>query len=345
MSATAIERRALLQMFGMASASMLALPVFRTAAMAAGASAIPVRTIALSANTIRVFDELLAKQGFLEEFNVMPTAEVVADGSKVVAALVGGASDICMQVGFGQFLPAIAAGARLKVIAGAGLLPQVAVYTSRPDITSVAQLEGCTIGTGAPGTLLHSLMVALFEKKGVDTSKVKFVNVGSSSDVFRAITAGKVDAGPGDLAFFDQQDKYHVHALTDGQLWVELPEYTNQVSVTTETAIDEKRDVMVRMLAAYVKLYRFLHSPQSHDPFVSAFKSALGSTEEEANTQWRFYEKYHPFDEALVISPERVNYMQDLNVKVGLQKSRLDYAQVVDMSLAQEALKLVASRT
>ena len=318
-------------------------PPFLSAAFAQ--SARPVNTVALSANTIKVFDELLAKQGFLEEFGVNPRADVVSDGSKVVSALVGGASDICMQVGFGQFLPAIAAGAKLKVIAGAGLLPQVAVYTGRKDITSASQLVDCTIGSGAPGSLLHSLMVALLEKKGVDIKRVTFVNAGSSTDVFRAVSTGKVDAGPGDLAFLEQQDKYNVHVLSDGQLWKELPEYTNQVSVTTDAAIAEKRDVIVRMLAAYTKLYRFLHSDQSHEPFVRAFTTVLGSSEHEANTQWNFYKTYHPFAEGLVLSPERVSYMQDLNIKVALQKERLDYKQVADMSLADEALKLVASKS
>jgi hypothetical protein len=42
-----------------------------------------------------------------------------------------------------------------------------------------------------------------------------------------------------------------------------------------------------------------------------------------------------------VLSPERVRYMQELNVSLGVQKSVLPYECVCDMSLAQDAIKLL----
>jgi hypothetical protein len=43
-----------------------------------------------------------------------------------------------------------------------------------------------------------------------------------------------------------------------------------------------------------------------------------------------------------VLSEQRVNYMQQLNVSLGVQKSLLPYSKVSDMSLAQDAIKLLA---
>ena len=43
----------------------------------------------------------------------------------------------------------------------------------------------------------------------------------------------------------------------------------------------------------------------------------------------------------LVITEERVRYMQDLNVSLGVQKRVLPYEQVCDMSLARDAVKLL----
>ena len=41
-------------------------------------------------------------------------------------------------------------------------------------------------------------MVALLLKHDVELSKVRFVNIGASVDVFRAIVFGTIDAGAGE---------------------------------------------------------------------------------------------------------------------------------------------------
>ena len=169
-----------------------------------------------------VFQELLKQQGYFEEFGVAPTTLNVADGSKLMGALFSGSSDICILSGFSQVFPAVEKGGKLKIVAGAGLLLQDAIYSAKPDIQHVKDLEGKTVGTGSPGALLHQFTVALLRKKGVDVSKVKFVNVGSSASVFNAVVAGTVDAGPSLIDVYAEQKKYGVHSLVDGDLWKEL---------------------------------------------------------------------------------------------------------------------------
>jgi ABC-type nitrate/sulfonate/bicarbonate transport system substrate-binding protein len=279
-----IDRRAFMGAAGMAGLMAFAAPMRAGMALAGKLEPIKLNTLALSANTIKVFDILLAEEGMLEEAGVQPTSLMVSDGTKVIAGLVSGAGLVCMQAGFAQMMPAIAKGAKLKVIAGAGLRPQTAIYSKRADINSAEDLIGKTVGIGALGSLLHSLVVALMRKKGLDYTKVNFVNVGSASDVFKAIVAGKVDAGPGDLAFFDNPGKYGLHVLKDGALWTEIPEYVNQASVTTDAAIEQNGESVIRMLVAYRRLYQFLHGPKSQEPFRRAFVKATGGHEEEAAT-------------------------------------------------------------
>src|SRR6185312_3627743 len=123
---------------------------------------------------------------------------------------------------------------------------------------TLKDLEGRTVGTGAVGALLYSIMIAILRKSGIDADKVKFVNIGSSADVFRAVAAKVVDAGPAELDFEGEAAKFDVHALTDGEFWSNLPEYSNQASYSAETAIRERREILVRTLAAYAKLYRYI---------------------------------------------------------------------------------------
>src|SRR5258708_3032922 len=221
----------------------------------------------------------MIERRYLEELGLRPTFLNVSDGSKIIGALLSGDADLCIASGFSQVLPAIEHGGKLKVLAGSEVLLLHLVYAWRAEIKTLKDLEGRTIGTGSPGALLHSIMVALLRKNNVDPDKVRFVNVGSSADVFRAIVAKVVDAGPSELDYQEQEAKYNVHGLSDGRFWDGLPEYTNQASYASERSMRERRDVIVRTLAAYARLYRFISTPQSRDAYVAARAAALGRDE------------------------------------------------------------------
>lgn len=206
----------------------------------------------------------------------------------------------------------------------------------------MADLAGRTVGTGSIGALLHQLMVALLLKKGVDPQTVRFVNVGSSADVFRATTAGVVDAGLGDIAALDDPERYHVHGVDGGNLSAELPEFTYQGAWTSQQVIDAKRPLLVRCLAAYARMYRFVQTPQAHDNFMSAWATALKDPDRrKGEALWNYVQKYKPFAVDLVVSRERIDYLQQLNIRVKVQGKMLPYEQVTDMSIARDALKLV----
>ena len=302
----------------------------------------PVTIVYTAGNFAATLQQLMKQKRFLQDMGLQPDFISVGDGSKVIGALLSGQADICTASGFGQVLPAIERGGNLKVLAGSEVLLLHLMYSSRPEIKTLKDLEGRTVGVGSLGALLHSITVALLRKNHVDPTRITFVNVGSSADVFRAVVAKVVDAGPSELDYLQQQGKYGVHGLTDGNFWDGLPEYTNQASYASEHAIRERRDVLVRTLAAYAKLYRFISSPQSRDEYVAARAAALGKDEhEEALAQWSFFQQHASFATDLVLSEERIRYMQELNVSLGIQKSVLPDGQVSDTSLARDAVKLL----
>jgi ABC-type nitrate/sulfonate/bicarbonate transport system substrate-binding protein len=303
------------------------------------ADRVKINLVNTSGNTNLVLAALLKQEGMFDQLGLDANILHVADGSKLIGSLLSGESDMCALSGFGQVLPAIEKGAKLKVLAGGAVLTLQAIMTKKAAIKSVKDLEGRTIGTGSLGALLHQLVVALLRKKGVDEKKVTFVNVGSSTDVFRAIAAGTIDAGPCEAWLAGRAG---TRIVEEGRFYEDLPEYTYQASYTSERAIGRKRDAIVRTLAAYGKLYRFLSEAKSREPFLKAFTLATGKNDRaEAEAQWQFYQDHKPFAVDLVLSPERVRYMQDLNVSLGVQKSVLPFERVCDMSLAHDAVKLL----
>src|SRR5882757_840726 len=210
---------------------------------------------------------VMKERGYGSEFGLDINYLNVADGSKIISSLIGGDGDVCMWSGFPQTLPAIERGGKLRIIAGALLVPVQAVFSAKPNIKSVKDLEGKTIGSGSPGSLLYLGMVALLRKHGVDEKKVQFVNIGASPDVFRAVVRGTVDAGLAEVDVYDQQERFGVHVLKQGELWDELPNFSWQAAYTTEQVISQKRDLLVRALAAHAKLYRYVSTPESWESF------------------------------------------------------------------------------
>jgi NitT/TauT family transport system substrate-binding protein len=218
--------------------------------------------------------------------------------------------------------------------------PEYAFYTKRPEIRSVKDLAGKTIATGSIGALLHAMSISLMRKYGVDISSVRFVNIGSSVDVFRAVAAGTVDAGIAEIDVYGQQEKFGVHVVQEGDLWKELPKFAFQANYASERTINQNRTAIVGRLAAYAKLYRFLLTPSFKDAFIAIQAGALGRADPKAaEWQWRSFRDTQIYASDIVLSPERVKWMQDLNVSLEVQKRILPYEKVVDPSLVRNALE------
>lgn len=314
--------------------------------MAAGSASLAdlpyeVNIVNTGSNATLVLQALLDQLGYLKEFNVNANTVNVGDGTKLMGSLISSQADICLLSGFSQVLPAIERGAKLKLVAGANRLIAQALYTSNPDIKTVEDLRGKTVGTGAIGALLHQMMIALLRKHGIDPSEVQFVNIGSSGAVFKAVVAGKVDAGPAMVDVYDQQADYGVHAIAD--FWSELSEYPYQGSYAGQKAIDEKGDGLARVLAAYGKMYRFMmEDPSAEDAFMTAYKTAIGAADEsQGRMMIKFTRDTQSYAADLMITKEQIDYMQDLNLELEVQKQRLSFDQIVDLSLAKKAVALI----
>jgi len=310
-------------------------------AFAANFAPATVNIINTSANDSFVVQQLIKKRHFLEDFNLTANTQNVSDGVKLLSGLLNNAGDIGLLTGFSQVFPAIENGASVKIIAGAVLPPDYIIFTANPQIKTLKDLEGKSVGTGAVGAVVYLAFVAALLKAGVDYTKINFVNIGSSSDVFKAIAAKKVDAGPAQHDFLRMASSFGVRALVDTPKLI--PEFTTQGSFTTDHAIATKRDVLVRTLAAYGRAYRLIDNRTSQSQYVAASMEAIGGPESEAQGRykWQWVQQTHAYDVGLVLSPERINYMQRLNVKLGIQKAVLPMNKVADMTIARDALKLL----
>jgi ABC-type nitrate/sulfonate/bicarbonate transport system substrate-binding protein len=290
-------------------------------------------------NSSLCMQELMKRQGYLDAFGVEAKVINVADSARIITGIVGGDIDVCMLAGFGQALPAIEKGAALRVLAGANTLAPDSLFSAKPDVKTIKDLEGKTIGTGAIGSALHQIAVALLEKNKIDVKKVTFVSIGATGDILKAVVSGVVDAGVVNVDAYDQAAEFKIHPIAD--FFTDLAEYPFQGSFTSEDAIKNKRDALVRTLAAHAKLYRFISGADSKKAYVDAYVAATGGKPSAGEAQWSFIQKYKPYAVDLVIPDGNIEYIQDLNLKTGVQKKALPVEKISDMSLARDALKLL----
>ena len=312
---------------------------FEALAQSAPAKKFTITIANTGGNSTLTLEEILKRKGYMEELGVEATTINVADSAKIISGIIGGDIDCCMLAGFGQVLPAVEKGARLKVLGGANTLTPNSLFSSKPDVKTLKDLEGRTIGTGSLGSVLHQVTVALLMKNNVDVSKVQFVNVGATGDILKAVVAGTVDAGTVNVDTYGVAEKFKIHPIAD--FFKELKEYPFQGSFSSENVIKTKREALVRTLAAHGKLFRFISGPTSKDDYVSAYIAATGGTSESAVAQWQFIQDSQPYAVNLVLPEKDVQYMQQLNVQMGVQKAIVPNKDVADMSLAEEAVKLI----
>ena len=320
-------------------AGTAALAMARTSSGQANTALRPVNLVSTAGTTNVVIAALISEMGYFKALGIAPNYITVGDGSKVVAALISGAADICPTSGFTQVLAAIEKGAPMKLLGGGALKNFNTLFSANPDVRTLKDLEGRSVGIGALGSQLHQIMIALFRKYGVDSSKVTFANVGASVDVFKAVMARVVDAG---CSEYWLQRNSGLHIVEHGKTFESLPDFVNQAAFTSVRAIQQKRDLLVRTLAAYAKVYRFIMTGDSEAAFLAASAKALGKNDPAgARAQWQFYRDIQPFAADLQLAEDRVRYMQELNITTGAQKKLLQYSLATDMSLASDALKLL----
>jgi ABC-type nitrate/sulfonate/bicarbonate transport system substrate-binding protein len=145
MAAIQSTRRTLLKGAAAAGLASAALPLTGRPARALE----KVKIITTSGNL--TWQEVLKQKGYLEALGVEAETLHVSDATKITGALLAGEADIAIATGFSQLFPAIQRGAKIKILAGGIILGQQTIYSKRPEIRTVADLAGKTIGVGSLG--------------------------------------------------------------------------------------------------------------------------------------------------------------------------------------------------
>lgn len=126
---------------------------------------------------------------------------------------------------------------------------------SRPEITSIAQLKGKTLGTTTLGGSQHSAAMRLIRKGGVDEKDITVVVGGDVPAQLQSLVGRTIDAAAlSPPTVILARDKYNMNVL--GSAMEDLANLQNGTAVT-EKFLREKRDVLKRVLRARMRANRF----------------------------------------------------------------------------------------
>jgi NitT/TauT family transport system substrate-binding protein len=126
---------------------------------------------------------------------------------------------------------------------------------SRPEITSIAQLKGKTLGTTTLGGSQHSAAMRLIRKGGVDEKDITVVVGGDVPAQLQSLVGRTIDAAAlSPPTVILARDKHNMNVL--GSAMEDLANLQNGTAVT-EKFLREKRDVLKRVLRARMRANRY----------------------------------------------------------------------------------------
>ena len=284
---------------------------------------------------------LMDELGYFKKFDVDARIIQIPGVTGPFDAIAADAADVCMVSGYNMVLERIAQGAKVKIV-GAGMKKCALTVFARPDgATTLDGLKGKTIAVGPAKGLLHTLMLQLMKEKGIDASQINFIDKGSNDQCHEAVVKGEADACCASISHLNDKDGLVV--IDEGNMWQSLPKLVFQTAYASDSAITDKHEGMVAVMAAYGALYDYLMSPESHDAFFEARKHAQKKFDaRSAQAIWDFNQAQRPYSRDLSLTRADIEYEQDMYIGLGRIRQKQAFSAVADMSAAKAAAKLSA---
>lgn len=211
--------------------------------------------IAVSSVGIAFIDLYIAKdRGFFREEGLEPEL-IQVSANVATAALVAGEVDALGAVGLAA--RASQSGLPIKVLAVTG---HRALFwlVSKPEIKSVADLKGATLGITSRNGSQHLVASRLLAAAGIDPAKdVSTVVIGGAPALLQSLLAGSIQVtalSPPTIVL--ARDKFKVNILAEPPR--DMVSTQGGFAVADRSLI-EKRDLVRRMMRARTKAYRYFH--------------------------------------------------------------------------------------
>jgi NitT/TauT family transport system substrate-binding protein len=324
--------------------SLLAATALVASVAAASAQQKPVwkhATVAAKADAGFIF---MAADGFDDKYGVEIQMVQFSGDALALRALIAGEVDSFEAIPAGA-MAANSRGGDARLIGCHWLkIPHVLFVAKDSTFKSVADLKGARVGVSAPGALPDMTARAMIARAGLDPKAITLVNAGSDADRFKALVAKTIDVAPSSNEFILEGDKYGIRPLV--AMRDAAPDLIRSCVVTTQRALNAKRDAAVKFLAAEMDAFKF-----ALDPANAAKVDAISAKEAKLpvdDPRLAFVRKdaieSDSIDPSFPFPMDKLKFLMDLTIEVGQMEKPIDLNAMIVPAVRDDALKLVATK-
>lgn len=230
------------------------------------------------------------KQGFFKQEGLDMEILHTRGGSETVQAVLSGSVDMARSNGILGTIGGYSKGAPIRIIGASMTGAPDAFWYARADsgIKKPEDLQGKKIGFSRPGSSTHLMALALIAQYKLD--KAQAVPSGGPSGSFTQTMSKQIDAGWSVPPFrLSDIAAGKIVKVVSADSLTEINGQTIRVNVTSENALKNKREALVKYHRAWLKSLDFAYSNDKALEIYAGF--AKGVTMEIARETRKFYPK------------------------------------------------------
>ena len=288
------------------------------------------------------------EKGYFEKYNIEVEFATFGNSDEMLPAVASGEVDVAGGISSASFFNSIAQGIDVRFIADKGHNNEGESYFSfvvREDlvseITDYSDVKGRTIAVSTQNGIDDYIFHEMLKYAGVERDEVEFTLMSDFSNMIPAMANNQIDLAlqiePLITQGINQGVHQRFHDTTDY-----APEAQIAMVLGSPVFLNERREVAIRFMAAYLEAIRdyhqaFVKDAGDKDEIISIMAKHTALKDEEL------------WEEVGVtgLDPNGTLYEEDIQKQYefyqsnGAIQGELDLDKVIDMSLVEEVLELI----
>jgi NitT/TauT family transport system substrate-binding protein len=276
-------------------------------------------------------------QGFAEKQGLKLKLFPFKADTQLLQALLAGELD-SFEGSPGNDIVAAARDADVKIIGCTWpALPHVLMGNG---ISSVQNLKGKTIAVGPVGSLPDLLFRILLKQSNIAVSEVRLTSVGNDIDRYKALVGHIVDAAIVSNEFVPVMEKQGLTLIAAARDFA--PEFARLCIQSTSAILKARPDDAAHFMAAEIAALR--HAVTHRDETLALTRKLTNEKEDDPRAGYIFdwTLKTRSLDPEVGIPVDKLDYIQKQLLITGNLQTPYDVSKMVDASVREKALKLLA---
>lgn len=283
------------------------------------------------------FVYMAAEDGFDDSFGLDIDVQSFKGDSILLRGLLAGELDAYIGNPGGPMIAA-SKGADIKIIGCPWPGLTYALFT-KPEVTSVEQLAGGTIGVSAPGSLPDLFSRAVVKSAGIPIEDVNFVVAGSDAERVAAVSADIITAAPSSSEFNAKAPDLGLHMLVHARDVV--PEYVRFCIMTRGDVVRDKPDYIARFLAAQMKGFAYALENKDATLALSYEKAELAADDQAPVLIYDEVVEHNAVNPEMTVEIDKLEWLSGLLAETGNMDAGYDPTALVDTSVLESAKALL----